>query len=124
MRRWLRHSSLVLVEAVLVLGLLQELAQDWVLQRGEVPPMVRVAAGMALSVTLVAGAALIVQRQIVVGLRTTHAITRKLPLRVPKLVVHIVVLTGIFLGYAWLWEAETGALSACFALLPWLPWAG
>ena len=116
MSRWIRHSSLVLVEAVLVLGLLQELAQGWLLGRADVSPFLRVAAGMALSLGLLAGVALLVQRQIVAGLRTTHAIGRRLP--VPKVAIHAVVLVAIFVGYAWLWEEETGALTAFWALLP------
>lgn len=111
---WFRHSSMVLLEAVLVLGWLEELAQGALLTRTEVPPFARVAAAMALSLTLLGGVALMVQRQIVAGLRTTHRMTRG----VPKLVAHILVLAAIFVAYAWLWDDETGALSTLVGLIP------
>jgi hypothetical protein len=112
----LRHSTLLLLEAVLVLGLLEDLAQGWLLTHAGWSPFLRVGAGIALTLALLGGVSLLVQRQLVAGLRTTHAIHRRL--RVPKVVFHAVVLSAIFVAYAWLWEEETGAFSACRALLP------
>ena len=105
----LDHQGFLMWEALMAVGLVQELVVGWILTLNQIPPMLRVTAGVAVVVGTLGGLALIVRRQTVRGLGSTHRVVRKwIPL--PRLGLHALILFGLFLGYAWLWDEQTGAL--------------
>ena len=115
-RRWFDHRALVLSEAVLAAGLIQELLEAWILSLPTVPPMLRVVAAVAVVVGTLGGMMLAMRQRLQDWIKGTHdTLTSRLPL--PSLLAHLVILLTLFLGYCWLWDDETGALSAVWALL-------
>ncbi len=116
-RRWLDHRALVLSEAVLAVGLLQEFLENWILSLPTVPPMLRVAAAVAVVVGTLGGMMLALRQRLQDWIKGTHdTLTTRLPL--PGLLSHLAVLAALFLGYCWLWDEQTGALAAVWRLLP------
>ena len=104
--------NLVLLETLLVVGLAQEVAEDGILDLTLLHPLVRVALAIALVVGAFGGMVLVFERFVHRGIVRTHEAVRRLPLPAPVLLAHGLVLGGIFLGYAWYWDARTGALAA------------
>lgn len=116
-RRWFDHRALVLSEAVLAVGLLQELLEAWILSLPTVPPLLRVVAAVAVVVGTLGGMMLILRRRLQDWISGTHQqLTKRLPL--PSVLAHATILLGLFLGYCWLWDEETGALSMMWRVLP------
>ncbi len=108
---WLDHRALVLSEAVLAVGLLQELLESWILQLGAVPPVVRIIAAVAVVVGTLGGMMILLRKRLQDWISGTHgALTSRLPL--PSVLAHALIFGVLFLGYCWLWDAETGALGA------------
>lgn len=96
----LSHRRLLLAETVLVLGLLQMLARDWVLAQPHIPAPLRVLFGMGLILGLFGGLLFFVRQQVERSLSTTHEAVQKLPLPTPMLVVHTLALAVLFWLYA------------------------
>ena len=116
-RRWFDHRALVLSEAVLAAGLIQELLEAWILSLPTVPPMLRVLAAVAVVVGTLGGMMLAMRERLQDWISGTHnTLTSRLPL--PSLLAHAAILVALFGGYCWLWDDETGALNALWALLP------
>lgn len=113
---WLNHQSLVVSEAVLCVGLAQELLESWVLGLEQVPPMLRVLAGIGVVVGTLGGLMLWLRAHVERGLAETHSvITSRLPL--PGILAHGLFVFGLFCAYAWLWDDQTGALGALWRLM-------
>lgn len=109
--RWFNHRALVLSEAVLATGLIQELLEAWILSLPSVPPLLRVLGAVAVVVGTLGGMMLAMRKRLQDWISGTHGtITSKLP--IPGLLAHAAILLGLFAGYCWLWEDETGALSS------------
>lgn len=116
-RRMFDQRALVLSEAVLAAGLLQELLEAWILSLPTVPPMLRVLAAVAVVVGTLGGMMLVLRKRLQDWIKGTHdTLTSRLPL--PSILAHLAILTSLFLGYCWLWDDETGALAAVWRLLP------
>ena len=98
--RWLSHRNLLVVESLLVVGLAQEAAEDWLVQ-APVPAWLRVVLVMGLVVGLFAGVVVVVERGVRHGLHTSHAVAKRLPLPFPVVALHVVALVGLFAAYAW-----------------------
>lgn len=109
--------KLILLETVLVVGLLEELAEDAVLAWDLVHPLVRVLIAIGLVVGAFGGMVLVFQDYVRRGVARTHDAVRRLPIPVPMLGVHALALLGLFLAYAWMWDARTGALAAIWDLV-------
>jgi hypothetical protein len=113
----LDQRKLVLLETVLLVGLLEEMAEDAVLAWDIVHPLVRVLIAIGLVVGAFGGMVLVFQDYVRRGVARTHEAVRRLPIRVPVLAVHALALLGLFLAYAWMWDARTGALGSIRALV-------
>jgi hypothetical protein len=116
-RSWLDNRKLVLLETVMLVGLLEEIAEDGVLAWDILHPLVRVLLAVGLVVGAFGGMVLVFEQYVHRGIERTHDVVRRLPLPVPMVVVHVLVLVSIFLAYAWWWDARTGALDAIARLL-------
>lgn len=100
------HRRLLVSEAVLVLGLVQMVAKDWVLAQTSLPAAVRVGFGMALTLGVFGGLFLVAQRQVQRSLSTTHRVVQRLPLPTPVAAVHAIVCMLLFFGYARYWDLD------------------
>ena len=97
--RWLRHRNLVATEAVLLCGL----ARDWatgLVRDSSLPGYGKVLFTMGATVGLLGGLFFALERLLARGVATTHASLRTLPLPIPALVAHALVLLVLFLVYA------------------------
>ncbi len=112
--RWFGFSrrNLIVSETILSVGLAQELLEAWVLSQAEVPPMLRVLAGIGVVVGSLGGLLLVMQKRLQKSLAKTHGMMKKLPIPLPQLVGHGLIHFTLFAGYAWLWDSDTGALNA------------
>ena len=106
---WFDHRAFLAWEAVMAVGLFQETMVAWILDQQEVPPMLRVTASVAIVVGTMGGLVIAMRRQAVKRLDQTHKTVRRM-VPLPRLLFHLLVLTALFLGYAWLCDEETGAL--------------
>lgn len=115
-RRWLDHRALVLSEAVLAVGLLQELLENWILALPDVPPLLRVVAAIAVVVGTLGGMMLVLRDRMHEWIAGTHDALQA-RLSVPSVVLHALFLLTLFAGYCWLWDDQTGALGALWRFL-------
>jgi len=115
--KWLRHRALILSEAVLAIGFIQTSVGNWILTAPDLHPFVRVLLIMALTVGLFGWLIVFIHRQITRGLLATHKASRKLRLPFPRLLTHILLWVGLFVGYAWLWDHKTGAWTLLLQML-------
>ena len=115
-KRWFDHRALLLTEGVMAVGLLQEVLEAWVLGMDNIPPMLRVVAAIGVVVGTMGGLIMVVQRSIQKGLKSTHHVaTQIIPL--PSILVHMSIVFLLFIGYALLWDEQTGALAAMWRIL-------
>lgn len=105
-RALLSHRRLVLAESVLVLGLVQMYARDWVLAQSQLPAPIRVLFGMGLILGLFGGLVLYVREQVKWSLTTTHKAVKRLPLPAPMALIHTLVFCVLFWGYAHYWHLD------------------
>jgi hypothetical protein len=97
--RWLRHRALVTGEAILIVGVVQQLIQSHVSQL-PLPNWGKVLWAMA-STLGVLGIALVVVRLLAVkSVAKAHDMVQALPLPTPSLFIHLLVYGGLFLLYA------------------------
>ncbi len=103
MPRWLRHRALVTGEAILLVGVLQQLIQQHVGTLG-LPNWAKVLWVMASTLGAL-GVALVVVRLILrKGVATAHDMVQAIPLPTPTLLIHLLVYGGLYLLYAKVWE--------------------
>lgn len=93
------HRGLVAIEALLFLGV----AKDWIfalLLRSSLPNWQKVVLVMATTVGLFGGLILALGKWTAQGVKTTHKTAERLPIPVPTIVIHAVLLFVLFLLYA------------------------
>lgn len=105
----------MLLEAVLLLGLVEEGLEEWLLSYTALPAPVRVLAAMTLSLGLLGGMAVLVRKHLASGLQVTEKAVRRLPVPLPRIALHGALLTAIFLGYAWVWNDDADAVGEIVA---------
>ena len=117
--RWFGFSrrNLILSETILGIGLLQEILESVVLSQDQIPPMLRVLAAVGVVVGSLGGLLVIMRKSLQKSLSKTHGLMKKLPIPMPQLVGHSLIHFGLFAGYAWLWDEDTGALNALWEFL-------
>ncbi len=101
----------IVLETVLLVGLGKEALEWLVLERAPLPPVVQVLLGMAVVTGTLGGLLVLAEQRIRRGIGRTHRKVQR-RYRLPALLVHMVVMIGIFLAYAAFWNQETGALNA------------
>ena len=98
--RWLRHGGLVATEAVLLAALLKDWIEAAVLRSQGMPGWGKVLFVMGATVGVLGGVFFAVERLLRGGVARTHSALGALPLPVPGLVAHAVLLAALFLVYA------------------------
>jgi len=101
--KWLRHRGLIAAEAVLLVGVLKDMLGVQ-LKASALPGWAKVLLVMGLTLGLLGGLFLAVQKLTTRGVAKTHEVMQALPLPVPLLAIHIAVLAGLFVLYARLLE--------------------
>jgi hypothetical protein len=103
MPRWLRHRALVTGEAILIVGVVQQLIQERIAGLS-LPNWGKVLWVMASTLGAL-GVALVVVRIIAVkGVAKAHDVVQAIPLPTPTLLIHVLVYGGLFLLYARVWD--------------------
>jgi hypothetical protein len=97
--RWLTHRGLVAVEAVLLVGVLKDVAVAFTRQAAW-PNYGKVLVAMALTVGVFGGLFVFVERQTARTVASTYKAVRSLSLVLPYWLIHVAVLAGLFLLYA------------------------
>jgi hypothetical protein len=101
--RWLRHRALVTGEAILIVGVVQQLIQEHI-SNLSLPNWGKVLWVMASTLGAL-GVALVVVRAIAVkGVAKAHDVVQNIPLPTPSLLIHLLVYGGLFLLYARVWD--------------------
>jgi uncharacterized membrane protein YidH (DUF202 family) len=93
------HRGLVAIEALLFVGV----AKDWIfaaLLRSSMPNWQKVVLVMATTVGLFGGLLLVLGRWTAQGVKNTHKAAERLPIAVPTIAIHAVLLFVLFLLYA------------------------
>jgi len=103
--KWFSHRRLILTEALLIAGLAQMAAHGWIVAQSQLPGAVRVVLSMALVVGVFGGLLVVFQRSVSWGLNQTVATIRRTGL-VTHVLPHILLLTGLFWGYARFWGLD------------------
>ena len=108
---WLRHRSLIVTEAMLLVGLGQLLFNDWLLIHPDISPALRVMLGMAMVLGSFGGVLFWARRYLARTIADTHSFVRALPFPTPKWLFHSVALGALYLGYSFYWSAKIGGVS-------------
>jgi hypothetical protein len=98
-RRWLTHRGFVAVEALLLAGILKDLAEDFV-KASELGPRWKVLFVMAFTVGLFGSLFFFVERFTARAVAGGHRLERTLPLAMPFWVAHAAILLALFFLYA------------------------
>ncbi len=115
--KWLSHRRLILTEALLIAGLAQMAAHGWIITQSELPALLRVLLSMALVVGVFGGLFLVFQQSVTWGLDKTVATARRTGL-VTHVLPHMVLLAGLFWGYALFWGLDGPVLRELLAVVP------
>jgi hypothetical protein len=103
----LRHRALIATEAVLLVGLLKDYLTHQIMQPNW-PPWGKVLFVMGSTVGVLGGLYLIFERLARAGVARTHDVVKAVPLPAPYIIIHVVVLCGLFelysyaLGFGWM----------------------
>lgn len=103
MPRWLRHRALVTGEAILVVGVLQQLLQQRINELA-MPNWGKVLWVMASTLGLLGVILVLVRVVAVKGVAKAHDVVQAIPLPTPTLFIHLLVYGGLFLLYAKVWD--------------------
>ncbi len=98
--RWLRHSTLIAIEAVLVVGWLKDQANQLVMASQRLPDWAKVLFVMAVTAGILGALLYVIERITRRGVAKTHEIVRTVALPMPYLVVHLCVLIALYFLYA------------------------
>ena len=101
--RWLRHRAILAAETVLLVGIVQELLEGWVLSI-QVSNVVKVLFVMAATVGIIGMLLVVVQLLIERSLAGTHQMAKSLPLPMAVYVVHVAILIVLYYLYAYMWQ--------------------
>jgi hypothetical protein len=96
---WLSHRHLIAVEAMLVMGVLKDIIFDLVKKSGH-PNYIKVILIMGATVGLFGGLLFVIEKLTARGVAGTHQALKQLPVMLPTLLVHAVLLFLLFLLYA------------------------
>ncbi len=107
---WLKHRALLAGEAILVVGVIQELVQRQMNHLG-LPPHGKVLWIMACTLGVLGVLLLVVQTVIKRSLAKTHDVVQGIPLPMPFLLVHAALYVGLFYLYAFVWDLPVWPLS-------------
>lgn len=99
--RWLTHRGLVAVEAILLCNLGKDLGEAHLAAWDEVPAWLRVLLYMLLTAGCFGVLVMAVEWLAARSVRSAHAAAARLPLPAPLLVAHLLLLAGLYVGYAW-----------------------
>lgn len=100
---WLRHRSLVTAEAVLLVGVLQQLLSQW-LATQVMPNAARVALTMAMVLGLLGSIVVVVRVIAMKGVHHTHAVAKALPIPAATWLAHAAAFAALYLLYAIVWH--------------------
>lgn len=98
---WVKHRNLVAIEALLVVGVLQEYAHR-ALQGSTAPNAIKVAFIMASVVGLLGGLVLIIQSVLGASAAKLYAWLSSLP--IPLMTLHLIVFALLFWWYSIVWR--------------------
>jgi hypothetical protein len=101
--RWLRHRSLVTGEAILVVGVVQQLIQQHISELA-LPNWGKVLWVMASTLGLLGVVLVFVRIVAVKSVAKAHDVVQAIPLPTPTLLIHLLVYGGLFLLYAKVWD--------------------
>jgi hypothetical protein len=96
---FLSHRHLIAIEAMLVLGVIKDVIFDLVKKSGY-PNYFKVLLIMAATVGLFGGLFFVIEKLTARGVAGTHQALKQLPVVLPTLIVHVVLLFLLFLLYA------------------------
>lgn len=97
--RWSTHRRLVVLEALLLVGVLEMAAEDRIVA-SDFPDELKIAFVMLLVLGFFGSFLVVLERVARSGLGTTHRTIRSLPIPMPRIFIHVLVLLGLFLAYA------------------------
>lgn len=101
--KWLRHRTLLATEAVLIIGVFQELMQRWVMKQ-ELPNTLKVMFVMLATVGIIGLLLVIVQTLVIRSLEKTHEVAKAMFVPLAVMIMHGVILLSIFYLYAYVWD--------------------
>jgi hypothetical protein len=101
--RWLRHRALVTGEAILLVGVVQQLIQERI-GGLSLPNWGKVLWVMASTLGALGVALFAVRIIMVKGVAKAHDVVQAIPLPTPTLLIHFLVYGGLFLLYARVWD--------------------
>ena len=97
--RLFTHRRLIVMEALLLIGALEFMAEDRVVA-SDFPDELKVAFVMLLVLGFFGSLLVVVERLAKSGLGTTRRTIQALPIPTPRIFIHALVLFGLFLAYA------------------------
>ena len=97
------HRWLVRTEAILVVGVAQELVQRLIKAQGW-PRWGQTLWIMGCTLGMLGGLLLVLRTFATKTVSGTHQVARKLPFPAPLLLLHVAALPSLFLIYAWVWH--------------------
>lgn len=103
MPRWFRHRWLVEAEAVLLVGVGQQVLQGYVAHLGW-PRWGQVLWTMGCTLGILGGVLLFVRVIAKTSVAKAHQTVQKMPLPLPLLFLHVLAFAGLFCLYAWVWD--------------------
>ncbi len=103
MPRWLRHRGLITGEAILLVGVLQQVIQDRISEL-PLPNWGKVLWVMASTLGALGLVLFFAKDFALKGVAKTHDVAQALPLPTPTLLVHVAIYGGLFLLYAKVWN--------------------
>lgn len=101
--RWFRHRWLVEVEAVLLVGVAQELLQRQINTLG-LPNWGKTLWTMGCTLGVLGGLVVVLRLLAKRSVTKAHQTVQAIPLPTPYLLIHIAAFAGLFLLYAWVWN--------------------
>ncbi len=93
------HRGLIAIEAMLVLGVVKDVIFDRV-RTSDLPNYGKVLVIMAATVGLFGGLFFVIERLTARGVANTHQVLKRMPVVLPTLVIHMVLLFLLVLLYA------------------------
>jgi len=100
---WIKQRSLITAEAVLLVGVLQQLLSQE-LARIVMPDALRILMIMALVLGVIGGVVVLVRSLISSTVAHTHTVAKALPLPMATWIAHLAAFGGLFLLYAVVWH--------------------
>jgi hypothetical protein len=101
--KWLRHRTLLATEAVLIVGVVQELMQRWVMKQ-DLANAAKVLFVMLSTIGIIGLVLVIVRTLVLRSLEKTHQVAKAMFLPMAVSVMHVLILVSIFYLYAYVWE--------------------